>query len=129
MTMKAGLADLYRRYIACLNKQDWSTLDRFVHADVRHNGRPLGLDGYRAMLEQDFRDIPGLYFKIELLVVDPPHTASRLRFDCTPKGRFLGLEINGKQVSFTENVFYDWREGKITQVWSVIDKIAIESQL
>ena len=63
-----------------------------------------GSTRYRAMLEQDFRDIPGLYFKIELLVVDPPHTASRLRFDCTPKGRFLGLEINGKQVSFTENV-------------------------
>ncbi|WP_299715061.1 ester cyclase, partial [Caballeronia sp.] len=48
---------------------------------------------------------------------------------CTPNGNFLGLPVNGKKVSFTENVFYQFREGKIGQVWSVIDKAAIEAQL
>lgn len=42
---------------------------------------------------------------------------------------FLGLAVNGKRVSFTENVFYQFRDGKIAQVWSVIDKAAIEAQL
>jgi predicted ester cyclase len=32
-------------------------------------------------------------------------------------------------VSFVENVFYEFRNGKIAQVWSVIDKAAIEAQL
>ena len=96
---------------------------------MRHNGRPLGLDGYRAMLEQDFRDIPDLSFAIELLMSDPPHIACRLRFDCTPQGRFLGLELKGKKISFTENVFYEYREQRISQVWSVIDKAAIEAQI
>jgi predicted ester cyclase len=32
-------------------------------------------------------------------------------------------------MSFTENVFYQFREGRIVQVWSVIDKAAIETQL
>jgi predicted ester cyclase len=32
-------------------------------------------------------------------------------------------------VSFSENVFYEFRDGKIREVWSVIDKAAIESQL
>ena len=31
--------------------------------------------------------------------------------------------------SFAENVFYEVRNGKIAQVWSVIDKAAIEAQL
>ena len=70
-----------------------------------------------------------LHFNIQLLIADPPYVASRLAFDCSPKGKFLGLDVNGKRVSFTENVFYEFRAGKIVQVWSVIDKAAIEAQL
>ena len=81
------------------------------------------------MLEQDFRAIPDLHFNIELLVCDPPHIAARLKFDCTPAGKFLGLDVNGRRVSFCENVFYQFRDGKIWQVWSIIDKPAIEAQL
>jgi len=126
---RGGLADTYRSYIACLNRQDWPALGQFVHDDVAHNARPLGLSGYRAMLEQDFRDIPDLRFDIELLMSDPPGIAARLKFDCTPVGSFLGLAVNGKRVSFAEHVFYAFREGKIRQVWSVIDKATIEAQL
>ena len=109
---EAALADLYRAYIACLNRQDWSNLRQFVADDARHNGRPFGLAGYRAMLERDFEEIPDLQFNIELLVCEPPHVASRLRFDCRPKGVFLGLPVNGRRVVFTENVFYRFRERK-----------------
>lgn len=123
------LAAIYRSYIACLNRQDWAALGQFVHEDVTHNARPLGLAGYRAMLEQDFREIPDLRFNIALLTSDPPNIAARLKFDCSPIGTFLGLAVNGKRVSFCENVFYELRDGKIRQVWSVIDKAAIEAQL
>jgi predicted ester cyclase len=123
------LASLYRDYIACLNKQDWPSLGRFVGDDAHYNDRRIGLAGYREMLEKDFREIPDLHFTIRLLIADPPYIASRLEFDCAPKGMFLGLAVNGKRVSFTENVFYQFRDGKIAQVWSVIDKAAIEAQL
>ena len=126
---EAALADLYRAYIACLNRQDWENLHRFVDAEARHNGRCLGIAGYRAMLERDFEEIPDLHFTIELMVCEPPHVASRLRFDCHPKGLFLGLPVNGRRVVFAENVFYRFRSGKIEEVWSVVDKAAIEAQL
>lgn len=126
---KADLADIYRAYIACLNRQDWPTLGQFVDDDVRYNGRRIGLSGYRAMLERDFRQIPDLHFDVQLLISDPPHVASRLGFDCTPTGEFLDLPVNGKRVSFTENVFYKFRGRKIERVWSIIDKAAIEAQL
>lgn len=126
---KIDLADVYRAYLACLNQQAWPELARFVHDDVLRNGRRLGLSGYREMLERDFREIPDLRFEVQLLVSDPPLLASRLAFDCTPAGNLLGLPVNGRRISFTENVFYRFREGKIEQVWSVIDKAAIEAQL
>jgi predicted ester cyclase len=127
--IKTDLSDVYRDYVACLNKQDWRKLEQFVHDEVYYNGQWIGLSGYREMLEKDFYEIPDLYFNINLLISDPPYIASRLGFDCTPKVKFLGLHVNGKRISFTENVFYRFRGEKIDQVWSVIDKAAIEAQL
>ena len=126
---ETNLSDLYRGYIDCLNKQDWPKLGQFVDNDVHYNGQHIGLSGYREMLERDFREIPDLHFDIRLMISDPPYIAARLGFDCKPKGEFLGLPVNGKRVSFAENVFYEFRRERIAQVWSVIDKAAIEAQL
>lgn len=123
------LATLYRGYIACLNGQDWSRLGQFVDGDVHYNGKRVGLSGYRAMLEKDFAEIPDLQFHIDLLLCDPPSIASRLQFECTPKAMFFGLPVNGRKVTFAENVFYEFRDERIWNVWSVIDKAAIEAQL
>lgn len=125
----ADLSQAYRDYIACLNRKDWNALPNFVGEDVRHNGQQLGIAGYQGMLEKDFLIMPDLFFRIELLVANPSLIASRLSFDCTPVGTFLGLPVNGRKVQFTENVFYIYREDKIREVWSVIDKAAIEAQL
>jgi|SRR6516225_4123670 predicted ester cyclase len=123
------LADLYRDYIACLNRRDWPALGQFVAHDLLHNGKPLGLAGYRAMLEKDVEDIPDLEFSVAMVTCDPPNVAARLAFDCTPTGQFQGLAVNGKQVQFTETVFYEIRDRRIATVWSAIDKAAIEAQL
>jgi predicted ester cyclase len=127
--LRTDLSDIYRDYIACLNRKDWAKLGQFVDDDVIHNGRRVGLSGYLGMLERDFDEIPDLYFNVELLICDPPYIASRLSFDCTPRGTFLGLDVSGKTVSFTENVFYEFRSERICQVWSIIDKAAIAAQL
>ena len=124
-----SLSDLYRAYIDCLNRRDWEELGQYVDGEVEHNGRPLGLSGYREMLVKNFEDIPDLRFNVQLLACSPPLVAARLAFKCSPKGKFLGLNVNGQVVSFAENVFYEFKLSKIASVWSVIDKTAIEAQL
>jgi len=96
---------------------------------VHHTNRTLGVAGYRVMLQNDFASIPDLHYEIELLVANTNCVGSRLRFDCSPRGEFLGLPVNGRRVVFSENVFYELRGDKIARVWSVIDKSAIEAQL
>ncbi|GLQ53508.1 ester cyclase [Devosia nitrariae] len=123
------LCEIYRGYIDCLNRQDWSQLGLFVDNAVEYNGTPLGLTGYRGMLEGDFRAIPDLRFRIELLVSDPPRIASRLHFDCTPRGMLFDLPVNGKRIKFAENVFYEFSAGRVQRVWSIIDKAAIAQQI
>lgn len=123
------LAKFYRGYIDCLNRQDWSALGRFVHEEVSRNGQQLGLDGYRGMLIADFDAIPDLQFSIELMVCELPTIASRLFFDCRPRGTLFGLAIDGQRVQFHENVFYRLREERIHEVWSIIDRAEIAAQL
>jgi hypothetical protein len=45
-----------------------------------------------------------------------------------PRGALFGLPVNGRRVSFDKNVFYEFRDGRIENAWSVIDKAAIASQ-
>lgn len=127
--IKSDLSDIYRAYIACLNRQDWPKLDQFIHDEAHHNGRAMGVSGYREMLEKDFLEIPDLHFEIGLLIVEPNYVAARLQFNCTPVGNFLGLRVNGRKVAFTENVFYEFQDDRIREVWSIVDKAAIEAQL
>lgn len=123
------LETIYRRYIDCLNRRDFEQLDAFVGHRVAHNGRTLGLGGYRKMLQDDVEAIPDLKFNIELLAVDELLLASRLVFDCHPAGTLFGHAINGRRVQFSENVFYAFENERIQSVWSNIDTTTIASQI
>ena len=81
------------------------------------------------MLVRDFEDISDLRFNIQFLASTPPLVAARLSFKCSPRGKFLRLSVNGRMVSFAENLFYTFRSSKIVSVWSIIDTAAIEAQL
>ena len=127
--MTLDLAERYREYISCLNRQSWVDLKQFVSDDVKYNDDPLGLTSYQEMLVENYREIPDLSFEIGMLVVEREFVAARLIFNCTPTLKFLGLEVNGRKITFTENVFYSFSGDRISSVWSVIDKAAIESQI
>ena len=102
---------VYRDYIACLNRQDWVELGRFVRDDVRHNGRSFGLTGYRVMLEGDFDAIS--IFISRSRSSSPKRLMWRaVRFDRTPKAMLFGLPVNGKRISFCENVIYEFLSEK-----------------
>lgn len=123
------LLTIYRGYLACLNERRWSRLGEYVAVDVSYNGGRLTLAGYRAMLEADTHAIPDLQFHPELLLADDHVVACRLYFRCHPQHAFLGFEPTGGPISFAENVFYRFDEGRIAEVWSVIDKEAIREQV
>jgi predicted ester cyclase len=119
----------YQNYIECLNDRRFDQLDDYVAANVTYNGLLYTIEDYRHMLVVDTTSIPDLFFAIGLLVAENDHVAARLDFRCTPQREFLGFRPNGAWISFSENVFYKFTSGKITEVWSLIDRQAIERQL
>jgi predicted ester cyclase len=123
------ISRFYEQYIDCLNSRTLEDLGHFVNARLTYNQKAITLKDYQEMLAQNFEDIPDLYFEIDLLVAGEAHIASRLNFNCTPVGEFMGISVNGRKVSFSEHVFYKLTHDKIGDVWSLIDKDAIRAQI
>lgn len=123
------LVKQYEAYIACLNEHNLERLNDYVDDNVIYNEAAIGLEVYREMLVGNYRDIPDLRFDVAFIVADVDTVASRLKFDCRPVGQFLGLPVNGRRVIFHENVFYRFSDGRIKEVWSIIDVKAIANQI
>jgi predicted ester cyclase len=123
------LADRYRGYLTCLNERRFHDLPEFVHEPVVHNDRTLRIAEFQDLLRRDAAEIPDLNYEIERLVVQGEQVACRIRFDCTPTASFRGIPPAGRPISFVEHVFYRYEDGRIAQIWSLIDMEAIREQL
>ena len=119
----------YRRYISYLNNRRLDELDEFLYEELTYNGEPETRADYRARIAGDVAAIPDLYFDVHLIVVGDDQIACRLFYNCTPQSEWLGLQPNGKSISFAEHVFYKFRDGKIYEVWSLLDVPSTAEQL
>lgn len=122
------IREFYRNYIEALNTGGYRDLKSFVNDELTYNGRKLTRADYENMLANDHDTIPDLYFHIDLLVVEGDDIACKLDFNCTPRKEFLRLKPNGKKISFSEHVFYRLRNGRISEVRSLIDRDAVARQ-
>lgn len=117
----------YKAYIDAINGRNMSqTLSAFCHDVVTHNGNALPLSKYRRLMEDAQAIIPDLDFSIASSLVDFDRQllAARLDFRGTPTGEFAGVtpsEGAGKEVRFSEIVFYWFEDGKIAEVVSLVD--------
>ncbi|WNF01160.1 ester cyclase [Streptomyces luomodiensis] len=123
------LENRYREYLTCLNERRFHDLSEFVHNPVVHNDRTLSITEFQDLLRRDAAEIPDLHYAIERLVVQGEQVACRIRFDCTPAASFRGIPPTGRPISFVEHVFYRYQDGRIAEIWSLIDMEAIREQL
>ncbi|KIW21503.1 hypothetical protein PV08_02083 [Exophiala spinifera] len=119
------LRTFYLGYIAAINTStDLATdLCPYVKEGLIHSHddkTPLSVDAFAEMLRQSQRDLPGLHFGIDMLVVendlakkDAGNIASRLRLSYQPSP--------GTTQVFFEHCMYRVEEGKIARVWTVLD--------
>ncbi|KAI1173721.1 SnoaL-like polyketide cyclase-domain-containing protein [Nemania sp. FL0916] len=126
------LEDTYRNYIGSINARTMvADLPKFCHLQVTYNAERLPLEKYRGLMDAAIAAIPDVVFGIDALVVDAPaqRVAARIQFDGTPTGPFAGVEPTGSSVRFYEHVTYQFRDGKIDRVWSIVDLKSYRKQL
>jgi predicted ester cyclase len=125
----ADLGTRYRLYLDVLNERRLDDLVHYVQDELSYNGETMTRRQYQNLIATDITAIPDLTFDAQIIVASDDHVACRLVFNCTPQHQFLGFSPNGERLCFAEHVFYYFRDGRITAVWSLIDRPAIEAQL
>lgn len=107
---KKTIADNYLAYVSAINAKDWSAIPSFTQPTVTHNQKTHSGTEYAKMIETTSSPFSGIKFIPERLVVDEEkgEIACRIRF-----------EWEGEP--FYEHVFYRLEEGKIANVWSIVD--------
>ena len=124
------LEAIYRDYIRCLNERRLDEMPTFYPDELTHNGERMTRARWRAeAIEATFEAMPDFQWNIQRLLIQGDELAARLVDTGTLAREWRGLHPTGASVHFAENVFYRFRDGRIHEVWSVIDFEAIQRQL
>jgi predicted ester cyclase len=103
-------------YIDCLNNQSYDQFHIYLDEEVIRNGNPIKLDGMKQLIRDAHTKYPALQLGIALLVIDEYKGMACARL-MLKGGELHGDVTNGLP---REHIIYQWREGKITEIWSVM---------
>jgi predicted ester cyclase len=103
---------------------DW--IERWMAPDFRAHlpGAPETLDraGYRAYAAAFQRSFRAEEHVIHHLVAEGDMVAGRISFNLVHTGEFQGYAGTGRRIALDETVFARLRDGKLVEVWTLVDR-------
>ena len=126
----------YARY----NQDVWDShnpdaLAKYVASDARvHSMAPgnvagTGLDYLKTRAASLLKAFPDVKFVIEDFIQQGDRLAARVTLEGTHRGDFAGIPATGKRMKVYDFAMYRIVDGKITDIWSLIDMQAMRDQL
>ncbi len=125
----ADLQDFYRRYLACCNERRFGDMGAFVHDEIRFNGEPTSLADYAAAIASNIDAVSDYHWTIEDIATTEDLIAVRLTDTGTPTKEWLGINPRGRSMTIAEFAFYRVRDGKIAEMWFLLDAPSAKRQL
>lgn len=123
------LEDVWQQYLALCNGRRLGELGAFVHDPLWFNGSVTSLADYAGAIASNIAAVPDFHWEVEDLIATDDTVAVRLTDTGTPRGEWLGLAPTGGSITTQELAFYRFREGKIAEMWFVLDAAAVKAQL
>jgi len=116
-----NLRHQFNAYVSCLDEDRFGDLSNFVHEDVIYNkSPPMSAVQYGQMIKDLIQNFSDFRFAAELLVVEPAGLTTDGSGVVSARLRLSYEESQGYREIFHEHVFYEFRHGKISEVWAVI---------
>ncbi len=88
-----------------------------------------GPAGYRTLVTNWRTAFPDAHYTIDDLVAEDDKISCRLSFRGTFKGRLGGIDPTGKEIHLAEATFSRWAGGKVVEVASFFDMLALYRQM
>jgi steroid delta-isomerase-like uncharacterized protein len=117
------------------NSHNPEALAKYFAADAKvHSMTPgsvagTGLAYLKERAQSLLNAFPDIRFLIEEVVVQGDILAARVTLEGTQRADFAGVPATGKRMKVYDFAMYRIVEGKITDVWSLIDMQAMRTQL
>jgi steroid delta-isomerase-like uncharacterized protein len=135
--MTATNRALLDRFHAAVNSRDErvvaQTIDELFEPDVAfHAPVEMGVGGARAIMlvwSVLLRAYPDIHVAVEDVIADGDKVVSRHTVTGTHLGEHLGVAPTGRAVSYQEIFVFRVADGRIAEVWGVVDVFAQLRQL
>ena len=112
---------------------DLDAFDEYMHGDVIvHAPAGLstrGLSSERESWRKARAAMPGLHHEFVDVLATPTVEAARTVLTGTFDGTYGGLSAQGRQFRIDQAVFAHIRDGKIAEMWEIVDVAALRQQL
>ena len=132
MSVEQNKARLQRAAEAFNNSQERSAWFDIHDPSVVAMGlgpQPLELDGLKKFYDGLWKAFPDLRITIEDIVGEGETVAWRLSVTGTHEAEFRGVAPTGKKVTFTAQYVFRFRDGKIVERWTNLDRLGVLIQL
>jgi steroid delta-isomerase-like uncharacterized protein len=109
------------------------TTDELVAPDVRiHTPLPIQATGAQALKQvwaMLLRGLPDLHVAIEDLIAEGDKVVSRNTVTGSHQGEYRGLPPTGKSITYNEIFVFRFKDGRIAEMWGVVDVFSQLRQL
>ena len=127
----------FRRFQDAMNTGDAEviskTIDEVVEPDVLfHAPMPTGATGVQALKQVWavlLRAFPDLHVAVEDLIAEGDKVVARNTVTGTHRGEYRGLPPTGKSVTYNEIFVVRFADGRIAEIWGVVDVLSQMRQL
>jgi steroid delta-isomerase-like uncharacterized protein len=109
------------------------TIDEVVEPDVLfHAPVPTGATGAQALKQVWavlLRAFPDLHVAVEDVIAEGDKVVARNTVTGTHQGEYMGLPPTGKSVTYNEIFILRFADGRIAEIWGVVDVLSQMRQL
>ena len=109
------------------------TIDELVEPDVLlHLPLPIQATGAQALKQvwaMLLRGLPDLHLTVDDLLAEGDKVVSRNTVTGTHQGEYRGLPPTGKSITYNEIFIFRLANGRIVEIWGVVDVFAQMKQL
>jgi predicted ester cyclase len=115
------------------NKANHNVVDELMTSNFQHHFKdprlPKGREGMKLLGKSVVMAFPDVHANIQDLIAEGDKVVERTEAHGTHKGEFNGVPPTGRPVSWSELHVYRLEKGKIAELWSEIDFLAIMMQV
>ena len=115
------------------NNANHGIVDELLTTDFVHHLKdprlPPGRPAIKLLGQSIVAAFPDVRARVEELLADGDRVIERTSAAATHTGEFNGIPATGNQVVWTEIHIYRMEDGKIAEMWSEIDLVALLAQL